>query len=246
MFPLAVLSDIHGNSLALEVVLEDLYKRGVKNMVNLGDTLWGPLDPKGTAELLIPLNMITVGGNQDRQVYEEIDPNNHTLNYMKESLGEKEINWLRSLNPIETIDDQIIMFHGTFEDDHQYFLHGFVGEQVKLRSNQKIETLLKGRNEKLILCGHDHLPNIVKLESGKIVLNPGSVGMPAYTDDIPVDHYIENGNPYTRYSIIYQVSENEYLYEHIVLNYDFLKASEMAAKNKRDDWANWVKTCRAY
>jgi len=246
MFPLAVLSDIHGNSFALEAVLEDLYKRGIKRMVNLGDTLWGPIDPKGTANLLIPLNMMTVRGNQDRQVYEETDPNNHTLNYMKESLGVKEIDWLKSLKPIETIDDQIIMFHGTFEDDHQYFLHDFAGEQLKLRSNQKIETLLKGRREKLILCGHDHLPNLVRLESGKIVLNPGSVGMPAYTDDIPVDHYIENGNPYARYSVIHQNDNDDFWIEQIIIKYDYLSASAKALKNNREDWAYWLKTGRAH
>jgi hypothetical protein len=45
---LAVLADIHGNRWALEAVLADIRGRGIRAMVNLGDSLYGPLDPAGT------------------------------------------------------------------------------------------------------------------------------------------------------------------------------------------------------
>ena len=37
--PTAVLSDIHGNRWALEAVIEDIENKGIKNIVNLGDSL---------------------------------------------------------------------------------------------------------------------------------------------------------------------------------------------------------------
>lgn len=49
---IAVLSDIHGNSWALEEVIKDIEKRGIKNIIDLGDSIYGPLDPMGTYKLL--------------------------------------------------------------------------------------------------------------------------------------------------------------------------------------------------
>jgi predicted phosphodiesterase len=40
--PVAVLSDIHGNRWALEAVLDDIRRRGIRDMFNLGDSLYGP------------------------------------------------------------------------------------------------------------------------------------------------------------------------------------------------------------
>jgi len=47
--PLAVVADIHGNRWALEAVLQDINRRSIQQIVNLGDHLTGPLDPAGTA-----------------------------------------------------------------------------------------------------------------------------------------------------------------------------------------------------
>ncbi|MEL7151833.1 MAG: metallophosphoesterase family protein, partial [Pseudomonadota bacterium] len=40
---LAAISDIHGNSDALRAVLDDIKRRGVDQIVNLGDCFSGPL-----------------------------------------------------------------------------------------------------------------------------------------------------------------------------------------------------------
>ena len=69
--PIAVLADIHGNRWALEAVLEDIRRRGIREMVNLGDCLYGPLDPAGTARLLLELDMPAVRGNEDRILLDE-------------------------------------------------------------------------------------------------------------------------------------------------------------------------------
>jgi hypothetical protein len=43
---LGLLSDIHGNALALEAVLEDVRRLGITRFVNLGDIVYGPLAPR--------------------------------------------------------------------------------------------------------------------------------------------------------------------------------------------------------
>lgn len=42
---IALVSDIHGNLPALEAVIEDTRRRAVTRIVNLGDSLSGPLLP---------------------------------------------------------------------------------------------------------------------------------------------------------------------------------------------------------
>src|ERR1022692_43642 len=64
--PVAVLADVHGNSWALDAVLSDARAAGVETFINLGDCVYGPLDPRGTMERLLELNAVTVRGNQDR------------------------------------------------------------------------------------------------------------------------------------------------------------------------------------
>jgi predicted phosphodiesterase len=52
---IAILSDIHGNLVALQAVLRDIAQQGVDQTVNLGDILSGPLNPAETADLLMSL-----------------------------------------------------------------------------------------------------------------------------------------------------------------------------------------------
>jgi len=65
----AAIADIHGNRWALEAVLEDMASRGIREVVNAGDHLAGPLDQDWTAKLLQARNLATVAGNQDRELF---------------------------------------------------------------------------------------------------------------------------------------------------------------------------------
>lgn len=64
----SVISDVHGNQRALNADLADLPARDVDLTVNLADILSGVLQPKETADRLIPLDLPTVRGNHERQV----------------------------------------------------------------------------------------------------------------------------------------------------------------------------------
>ena len=70
---LAVISDIHGNLLALRAVLADIARQGVDQTVNLGDILSGPLQPAETADLLMTCNFPTIRGNHERQLLALLD-----------------------------------------------------------------------------------------------------------------------------------------------------------------------------
>jgi predicted phosphodiesterase len=62
----AVLADIHGNIWALEAILADARRRSIRSFINLGDTLYGPLEPAATAECLMALDLVSIQGNEDR------------------------------------------------------------------------------------------------------------------------------------------------------------------------------------
>ncbi len=48
----AILSDIHSNVFALKAVIKDAKNKGVTKFINLGDTLYGPIEPKKTYKFL--------------------------------------------------------------------------------------------------------------------------------------------------------------------------------------------------
>jgi predicted phosphodiesterase len=61
----AVLSDIHGNLWALTAILKNAKRREITQFINLGDVLYGPLEPLETYNLLKTIDAITIQGNED-------------------------------------------------------------------------------------------------------------------------------------------------------------------------------------
>jgi predicted phosphodiesterase len=96
---IAILSDIHGNSYALSEVLEDTRARNVDAIINLGDSLYGPLNPADTWDMLNACRAINISGNEDRIILENLtkDSGNSTLEYVKSQLDDRITDWLRSL-----------------------------------------------------------------------------------------------------------------------------------------------------
>jgi diadenosine tetraphosphatase ApaH/serine/threonine PP2A family protein phosphatase len=114
---------------------------------------------------------------------------------------------------------------------------------ISLKNSQKLVENVSMVNQDIILCGHSHIPRTVYLPTGQLVINPGSVGLPAYTDDVPYPHRMETGSPHTRYSLlIYE--EKGWLIENIAVPYNWEAASMIALNNKRPDWAKWLKEGR--
>ena len=243
---IAVLSDIHSNVFSLEAVINDTKKRGVEQMLNLGDILYGPIAPKATYELLKEHDFITIRGNQDRQIYEafreEIDTN-PTMQFILNDLGEEPIRWTESLPFDYQLNDEIYMCHGSPTNDLQYLLENIETGFPSLRSDSEIMASLNGQSSNIILCGHTHIPRTVKTTSGQIIINPGSVGLPAYTDDEPIIHSMENYCPHASYTII-EKNETGWTVQQIKVPYDYQKAAEMAEERQRGDWRHFLNTGR--
>jgi putative phosphoesterase len=236
----AVLSDIHGNVWALDAVLDHTARRGVDRFLNLGDIVYGPLEPRRTFERLQTLGATTIQGNQDREIYEAPpEPAHPTLRYVVENLGFDAIEWLRAL-PKTAVAGEIFACHGSPSSDLEYLLEDVRSGSPALRDDAAISRDLRGVEQPVIVCGHTHHARVVRLRSGQLVVNAGSVGLPAYDDDQPVYHAMESHSPHASYSII----EGTNVELHRV-DYDFERAASAARSRGRDDWARWLTTGRA-
>ena len=67
---LAVISDVHGNVWALAAVLDDIDRRGISAIVDLGDSVHGPLEPAATMEIMASRGILAIAGNEDRVITE--------------------------------------------------------------------------------------------------------------------------------------------------------------------------------
>jgi putative phosphoesterase len=241
----AVISDVHGNLLALESVLEDIYKKNIQAIINLGDNIYGPLWPEETALLLRKHNIIHVLGNEDETLFNQ-SPKNPTCEFVLDQISNETLTWIKSIPMVYRMGNNLIAFHGTAGSNQEYLVEkvtGVTGNEIMIKPDEELRAELESIPENLILCGHSHAPNIIRLANGKLIVNPGSVGLPAYDDDTPSYHRIQNYSPYARYMIL-ETNGTDFNYELRILNYDYETAANLAKKNKRNDWAYWLLTGR--
>jgi len=242
----AILSDIHSNVYALEAVIKDAKRRGCDTLVNLGDILYGPIQPRATYDLLLEHDFLTISGNQDRQIYESTASeiaSNPTMQFIIDDLGNEPLNWMKSLPFDPQAAPDLYLCHGTPSSDLVYLLEDVSSGAAVLRSDDEILTLLGKQNSKLICCGHTHTPRLVKLSSGVSVLNPGSVGLQAYTDEEPFIHSMENYTDKASYAIA-QVFDDEWIVQHLRVPYDVSAAVSECLSRGRNDWAHFLETGR--
>ncbi len=240
---IAIIADIHGNSWALDAVLRDIECKNIQQIVNLGDCLLGPLDPAGTADRLIDLNLLTIQGNDDRVLLTPPEHPSAATTYTLEHLKPAHLEWVRSFPAEAVVANEIFLFHGDLAADETYLLEEVTTHGVFLRSTTDIATVLAHIDQTVILSGHSHIPRTIFLPPGKLVINPGSVGMPAYTSDLPLPHAMEAGSPHARYAILHKVG-SAWQVEHVQVPYDWEKVANVARENGRSDWARWIETGR--
>lgn len=233
----AVIADVHGNRWALEAVLEDIARRGIREIVNAGDHLFGPLDPAGTADILMRLDFPSVAGNQDRELIDG--------SFVEPRLNARHREWLQGLPPRRELPPDTLLFHGTPERDNTYLLESVGdGGTVSLATDAEIAARVGPVSLDLLLCGHTHIPRAVE-SGGRLIVNPGSVGLQAYADDSPVPHVMETGSPLARYAVV-ERSETGWRVEHLAVDYDVESAAQSAELNGRSDWAFRLRTGRAF
>jgi predicted phosphodiesterase len=236
----AVIADVHGNAWALEAVLADIAQHGVRGIVNLGDNANGPLDPARSVELLRGCSALHVRGNGDRMTGVGGDTATRSSIYARERLDEHALQWLREL-PLTLMGDDWMAFHATPRSDTDYFLENIAAGKTVLAHRDEVAGRLGKTDASLILCGHTHIPRLVTLATGQIVLNPGSVGLPAYASGDPSPHVVETGSPDARYAIVRRDTAR-WRVEFLCVPYDWRAAVAHARAEGWEEWARNLET----
>jgi predicted phosphodiesterase len=240
---IAVSADIHGNILALEAVLADLSTRAVDRIVNLGDCLSGPLWPREAMERLEELDAVTVRGNHDREAAEtppaEMAPSD-SFAYANTSPAQRA--WLGALPQTATVAPGVLACHGTPASDLKYLVEAVSGGRMVRSRPEKIADRLAGLDARIVLCGHSHRADLVRLPDGRLMLNPGSVGCPAYRVTEEPQHVSEAGSPHARYAILDVGADGSDACDFRALPYDFEAAARRAEENGRPEWAHALRT----
>jgi len=251
----AAISDVHGNLPALEAVLADIAREGVDATVNLGDIVSGPLWPAETADRLMALSLPTLAGNHERQVLtQKPDKMGASDRHAHMQLAPRHRAWLASLPATLRWRDDVLLCHGTPTSDLQYWLETVTSDYQPGRSPgvrtaspsevlARLDDTMRGVTHGLILCGHTHVPRCERVADGRLIVNPGSVGLQAYDDEHPHPHVIENGSPQARYALLTREAAG-WLVELRSVDYAFEAAAEQAERNGRPDWAHALRTGR--
>lgn len=238
---LAIIADIHGNAPALEAVLADIAPCGVDQIVHLGDAFNGPIDPAGVARLLRTRPMIHLRGNGERMVLSD-DPAVcvRSAAFARERLSAGDLSWIRTW-PEVFAHEEFFACHGSPASDVEYLVEEPLGDGVRLRAAAEIEARLGSVTAPLVLCAHSHVPRWVKVRDRRWVLNPGSVGLPAYALASPRPHTMEVGSPCARYAIAEKVGDG-WRVCHVALPYDHAAAAAAAERAGDADWARTLRT----
>jgi putative phosphoesterase len=241
---IAVVADIHGNVRALRAVMDDLRQVAPDTVVNLGDCVSGPLEAAETADVLISLAWTTIRGNHDRWLLEKsVDQMGSTDKAAAGELKNHHSAWLSTLDATAEVED-LLLCHGTPDSDTTYLNETVEPDgRVRLATEAEIKRRLDGTNARVILCGHSHMARVVALDDGRLTVNPGSIGLPAYTDTKPVKHSMEMGAPHARYAVLERKkAADPWQVSFRIVAYDWNGAADRAAAKGREQWARWIRT----
>jgi putative phosphoesterase len=224
----AVISDIHGNLRALEAVLEDIGTQGVDLTVNLGDIVAGPLEPRETLDRVMALDYPTIAGNHERILFE---PKRDLVDtFAVEQLTDEQNAWLRALPKTRVVGD-IYMCHGTPTSDTQPWLDNwFNGRDTTLPDEDAVVAKAEGLDHPVLLCGHTHIPRVCRLRDGRLIVNPGAVGL-----------QMIRGAPDARYAVV-ERRNGQWQGAIRSVPYDWSAAARTAAANGFPKWQEPLET----
>ena len=239
---IAVISDIHGNLAALDAVLADAAARGADAIVNLGDILSGPLQPAATADRLVDLDLPTIRGNHERYLMEREPARLASSDaYAHAELSAAHRAWLAALPTSMWVTGEVFACHGTPRADDEGLLETVEPAGAREATDAEVAARAGGTEAAVILCGHTHKARRRHLADGRLVVNPGSVGLPAYAADDPFAHKMESGTPHARYAVLERAAGG-WSAELLMVDYDWTAAAQLAAARGRPDWARALAT----
>lgn len=158
----AIISDIHGNVEALKYFINYIDESNIKIVLNLGDIMGG-VNPKEALKIIMNDNrFINVCGNHDSNLY-----------YIDEELSKEELSWIKNI-PLKRVEEvagkRFLMVHSRINNntDIPYLYNGGILEEFLNDYNGEWD---------YVLFGHTHYQCYLSFYEGKVMINPGSLGL---------------------------------------------------------------------
>lgn len=191
---LAFVSDVHANGDALDAVLRELEKHGPDRVYHLGDLVGYNAEPEKCVQWALENTAGGILGNHDAVVAGKASgeffnaPALIAAKWAASRISYASRDYLGSLPDRITIDDQILLVHGSPSDPDRYL---FSLEDAA----EELSLLAREKGPPVVFFGHTHVaaafvrrrdgttasvePEAVRLKEGeRALLNPGSVGQP--------------------------------------------------------------------
>ncbi len=222
---IAVLSDLHGNAQALEAVMGDVVEQQCEHVFCLGDIALAGPQPKIVVDYVMSqdASWTVIQGNTDKMIA-QYGPD--VMDFLEAQypvmanaiaddvmvLSEDHRAYLSQLPPMLSLDVEgcsVLLVHGSPRANNEDILPNMPLEVV--------EEIIAGTQEKLILCGHTHVPCGYQTNGGQTVVNVGSVGR-------PMTH-----EPKACYAII-DFSQGSFEVRHRFVEYDNVLAAQIVSQ----------------
>lgn len=200
---IALISDIHGNALALEAVLHDLERRPADQVVCLGDAVQGGAQPAQTVALLRALCCPVVLGNADAWLLTGEESGAETVTEQQQRVREWTLAqlaadgraFISAFAPTVELtlegERRLLCFHGSPRCFDDLIFPETPHEEVMQMLGPYAPAILAG--------GHTHLQQIRRM-GPTFFVNPGSVGM-VYDRHQPDDGGVRL-DPWAEYAVL--------------------------------------------
>jgi putative phosphoesterase len=177
---LALISDIHGNGVALDAVLADVAAREVDEIVCLGDVAAGGPQPRQVLRRLRGLGCRAVRGNADRWLLDGLPAGQsegtrrlqETVRWACAQLGDDDLAYVAALPASVSCSVgglELFCCHASPRSDLEPLL--------ATTSAAALDEAFADAGARTVAAGHTHL-QLLRLHGAGLLVNPGSVGLP--------------------------------------------------------------------
>ena len=178
---IALISDIHGNDVALKAVVDDAEQVGVDQIICLGDVATLGPRPGAVIGTLRDLVSLRIMGNHDAflidpgliHTYTEAPIIVEAVDWCRSQLSREDLDFVRTFKPrLEiSLDERstLLCYHGSPRSHMEDLLCTTPADEV--------DRLLGGHKATVLAGGHTHI-QMLRQHRGMLIVNPGSVGAP--------------------------------------------------------------------
>jgi predicted phosphodiesterase len=192
---IALISDIHGNLLALETVLRELAQEPIEQIICLGDVAALGPQPHEVIDRLRQLDCPVILGNTDAWLL--MPPGAKTsdseilgdiTSWCREQLTLQDRNYLQTFAPLLDLPldggSRLLCYHGS--------PYSFDDVIAATTPDTDVQTMLAGYSATIFVGGHTHIQMMRRYQDAHLV-NVGSIGLPgvnAGSPTLPMNHHV--------------------------------------------------------